>query len=122
MQSNIRCSRESSICSMQSNPPPYEEHTSQCDHKPFWAVEDMLPNKGVWGQPLPDHLQKMVVSVLDPNSDTKEHIVSVGSTVLLRSDFLSLGLSEGVEATILNCCLQIVRARRFPQGYQCVCC
>lgn len=41
-----------------------------------------------------------VASVLDPNSDPKECIVSVGSTVLLRSDLLSLGLLEGVEATV----------------------
>ncbi|XP_073692020.1 uncharacterized protein [Garra rufa] len=88
-------------------------HHSVTSHKPFWAVEDMLPDKAVWGQQLPEHLQKMVVSVLDPNSDPKERIVSVGSTVLLRSDFLSLGLSEGVEATILNCCLRIIEHIAF---------
>lgn len=41
-----------------------------------------------------------VAHVLDPNRDPEEHIVSVGLTVLLRSDLLSLGLSEEVEATV----------------------
>ncbi|KTG05673.1 hypothetical protein cypCar_00044623 [Cyprinus carpio] len=82
--------------------PSCEKHTCHSvitSHKPFWVVEDILPNKAAWGKPLPEHLQKMVAHVLDPNRDPEEHIVSVGSTVLLRSDLLSLGLSEEVEAT-----------------------
>jgi len=41
-----------------------------------------------------------VAHVLDTNGDLEEQIVSVGSTVLLRYDLLSLGLSEEVEATV----------------------
>ncbi len=84
----------------------------------------MLPNKAVWGQPLPLHLYGhttilkqdhslylhycflfyfQVAHVLDPNSDLKKHIVSVGSTMLMRSDLLSLGSSQDVEATVKMC-------------------
>ncbi|XP_073698892.1 uncharacterized protein [Garra rufa] len=37
-------------------------HHSVTSHKPFWAVEDMLPDKAVWGQQLPEHLQKMILN------------------------------------------------------------
>ncbi|CAM4572358.1 unnamed protein product [Leuciscus chuanchicus] len=41
-------------------------HSMTTSHKPFWAVEDMLPDKAVWGQPLPEHLQKMRVPEPSP--------------------------------------------------------
>ncbi|XP_073672001.1 uncharacterized protein [Paramisgurnus dabryanus] len=48
--------------------------------------------------PLFDH-------VLDGTQSPDEIIGAVGKTVLKRSDLMSLGLNQEVEATVMNCCL-----------------
>ncbi|XP_049337255.1 uncharacterized protein LOC103031382 [Astyanax mexicanus] len=77
-----------------------------------WAPQDMLP---VWGQPLHPHHQKMLTYVLDPIKDPNEHIAGVGTTMLTRSDFWTLGLANDLEATIANCCFRVIEHLAFQQ-------
>ncbi|CAM4597191.1 unnamed protein product [Leuciscus chuanchicus] len=54
--------------------------------------------------------------VLDSKGDPKEEIVQANNSILTRSDFWTLGLERDVEATIANCCFNIIVKTAIAHG------
>ncbi|XP_049339689.1 uncharacterized protein LOC125804624 [Astyanax mexicanus] len=52
--------------------------------------------------------EKLLSYVLDSERPGNELIVRIGKTCLTREDFLSLGTSQDMEATIGNCCFELI--------------
>ncbi|XP_077056136.1 uncharacterized protein LOC143736817 isoform X2 [Siphateles boraxobius] len=61
-----------------------------------------------WKQTLHARLSQALDYVLDINADPHEPIVLANSPILKRSDFWTLGLERDIEATIANCCFNII--------------
>ncbi|XP_035855787.1 uncharacterized protein LOC118494780 [Sander lucioperca] len=74
---------------------------------------DIQPQRSCWGlKPSPPQ-KNMLKYVLDPKRNPDETIIrtqftKVQQVTLQRRDFLTLGLARELEATIANCCFQII--------------
>ncbi|XP_052411937.1 uncharacterized protein si:ch211-238e22.2 [Carassius gibelio] len=72
------------------------------------ALRDVQPNKACWKVfPSTVRLNQFPTAALMETGPAKEFLASVGTTVLTRMDFLTLGLQRDVEATV-RCSKNIV--------------
>ncbi|XP_049331234.1 uncharacterized protein LOC111193065 [Astyanax mexicanus] len=71
-------------------------------------LEHIHANREIWNQTLTTEQIRLLDRVLDTQKSNDENIVQIYKCTLKRSDFLTLGLSMELEATIANCCLQLV--------------
>ncbi|KAG9277292.1 hypothetical protein AMEX_G7290, partial [Astyanax mexicanus] len=71
-------------------------------------LEHIHANREIWNQTLTTEQIRLLDRVLDTQKSNEENIVQIYKCTLKRSDFLTLGLSMELEATIANCCLQLV--------------
>ncbi|XP_056091692.1 uncharacterized protein LOC130071101 [Rhinichthys klamathensis goyatoka] len=74
------------------------------------AVDRTNPNFTVadWKREPNARLCELLDYVLNIKGDPKEEIVQANNSILTRSDFWTLGLERDVEATIANCCFNII--------------
>ncbi|XP_049334137.1 uncharacterized protein LOC125801438 [Astyanax mexicanus] len=79
-------------------------------------LDHICASRNIWDFKLHKGLETLVNSALDSTQSPHEAIGSVGGTVLKRSDFMSLGLDQEVEATIANCCFSMICKIAAQQG------
>ncbi|KAK7144578.1 hypothetical protein R3I94_010867 [Phoxinus phoxinus] len=81
------------------------------------ALDNICTTKVPWNFTLHAGQKALLDYVLDTMRTPDEPIVDVGTTTLKRSDFISLGLHQHeVEATIANCCFQMMSDIGMHQG------
>ncbi|KAG1940192.1 hypothetical protein F2P79_016907 [Pimephales promelas] len=82
------------------------------------AVGRTNPNFTVanWKQEPNARLCELLDYVLDIKGDPEEEIVQANNSILTRSDFWTLGLERDVEATIANCCFNIIAKAANARG------
>ncbi|XP_057187756.1 uncharacterized protein carm1l isoform X1 [Triplophysa rosa] len=88
----------------------------QCSTMGISTLQHVQPNKACWTQsPSSAQLEKLNHALMETEPQN-EFLASIGTTVLTRQDFLTLGHLRDVEATILNACLSIVKDVAGLQG------
>ncbi|KAL1277206.1 hypothetical protein QQF64_023879 [Cirrhinus molitorella] len=81
-----------------------------------WGRTNIRARKEIPEFQLQNQPNPLLDQILDDTQSPDEIIGAVGTTVLKRSDLMSLGLNQKLEATVVNCCLSQLAHMAGQQG------